>query len=463
MKTFTQSFYATILSTILLSSTAQATETDVGNGGHGIRCQDGKLYALDYVLTLNSKGQDEVLPSFKTASDALNILSQMAEILENKVPTLGKELKWFIHWRNNTKDWTQEKIWLDGDGELKALGDEWIIRDLQKYCKPQVDANKKVMTNQAIIRSKPSKTVIFYYDEADLSELEKNSPVQLSYLYTHEFLRDYTQDPRIIMLVNALLHSQQILSLNEEQMVQSLENLGLPRFKTKTQMERENNPPKAHKKIILEEGSYKPFNGNYLRTDMIVDHKEGYLHEIEGGNSYYYKCEDMLEDQVGPHLINKSECTHIDDDIKIVIQVLSPNTYVKQVYQDYRHLRSIFYWGTDSNHAWGHIENGQEVYHNRRILKGGYVSSDERYRLSLDYLSLEKTMIMVEGGYVFTLTCVINEDNKLSCLDESSYESMRPEITQLDNSRLLLAYRNASGQTYYQGVFRWKQWNGSRL
>jgi hypothetical protein len=211
---------------IILSSLnvmAQGAEANAGNGGDVAFCSEAQeindlvgAFALDYLRgkkTYGTHDPEYVSPSF---------FGSMERILSNlklKVPELGNSLEEFMRFVENTYDFTQERVWTPSQLPLTPIFDEGLRVNLPENCQNVV---------QAIVRSGTG-PIEYLFDEKTLGVL---SGLQLSFLYIHEWLRDFTDDPVTIVKVNWLLHSKRIESLSSEQLVAELKGRKLGSFTT---------------------------------------------------------------------------------------------------------------------------------------------------------------------------------------------------------------------------------------
>src|SRR3989338_7645024 len=172
---------------LLTSANVFASEGRDGAGGDAIRCNE-KLYALDYFQTQsgNARGPEAI----KNAKDTKEILKFLSANLKTKLPELSANLEDFIKFNDNEVDNAEKRLWIGGTLPLVDIKDEGMLRTLPEACRKP---NGALDLLQAVIR-KDGKVTEYYYDEKVLKELEENSPEQLSYIYLHEWLRDFTSD-----------------------------------------------------------------------------------------------------------------------------------------------------------------------------------------------------------------------------------------------------------------------------
>lgn len=205
----------------LMPNTSSAKGGLDAGGGYAIQCDDGKLYSWDYVnQPFSAMPVNPQLLKAKTAKEVVNLIA--ARLIKINVQ-MGESLADFAKFNEdylaevepNAFETSETRVWLKNANPLLQLNDEDRMR-IPKSCVKAAKANFKV--KQAVVR-KPiggynkesgndSETRLLYYADSNvLSALEKNSPIQLSSLYIHEWLRDYVQDPSKIAMANQLLHA----------------------------------------------------------------------------------------------------------------------------------------------------------------------------------------------------------------------------------------------------------------
>lgn len=214
-------------------STASAGGLDAG-GGYAIRCDDGKLYAWDYVNAPFSG--INVRESYKKAKNAKEIVAKIALRLEDYNLGMAESLRDYQKFNEDPSDVDEGRVWLKSTNPLIELNDADITR-LPKNCISR--ATKKFRLQQAVVRYKregdTTERVFYAADSRILSALEKNNPVQLSFLYIHEWLRDFTEDSQTLSMANQLLHSEK-WPANEGAFRQVMDGFGI-----KIALREENN------------------------------------------------------------------------------------------------------------------------------------------------------------------------------------------------------------------------------
>ncbi len=219
----------------------------VGHGGDFVHCtasRDNFLkgdYSLDYLLTLDSKTDSSSVAPVTTWQASLQ---RMQTLLDEKVPSLGASLREFVPTILNKSDLTMSKIWepapfglvdikdeyvaSEGSGSLGSvdLVDDFIAAQLPDNCK----VNGVVKLMQAVIRLDPAftgsgKKVIFKYLPDVIDEAQQKSPLQLSYLFVHEWLWDLSSNVERNRRMNKLFHSVEFTRMSAEEALSALRGL----------------------------------------------------------------------------------------------------------------------------------------------------------------------------------------------------------------------------------------------
>lgn len=214
-----KSLLLTIFVALIFRSTAHAGPGSSG-GGDAIRCNDGLTYALDYVLTDGSGTVDARLEHLPSSE---HILKVIVESLRNKIPALSRSLDDFSKFPEQPSS-SSKRLWLTRKNPLIYLNDQ-NIDQVPVNC---LDQNHNPNIWQAVIRTAGEGTFILYQrDPNALAELAKNSSIQVSFMYIHEWLRDYTTNPVVIRNVNRYLHSAGTLAASAEELRAVLNGFGL--------------------------------------------------------------------------------------------------------------------------------------------------------------------------------------------------------------------------------------------
>jgi hypothetical protein len=211
-------------------SLAEKAEGGVaGGGGDAILCNDGKYYSYDYIITLGSA--ETLNPEYINATSAKQIVLDIAKNLKTKVMYMGPNLEAFVARIGasayDTNNYSQ-RVWLTGINPLFDVSDESRLR-IPKDCLNEVGEPKIF---QAVIRTKSKHGIIQYnYDQNITHALNSNSPMQLSFLYVHEWLRDYTDDPATLVNMTRMLHSKDWTGMDTKAVLMGMIRYGMSPLK----------------------------------------------------------------------------------------------------------------------------------------------------------------------------------------------------------------------------------------
>lgn len=185
---------------------------DVSLDFDAIRCADGKVYSWHFIQARPQ--MNLIRASYLKAKSANEILDGIVEQLVPIHPELSAKLREF----KTSRQWNQDshQVFTLDDANKTVLPAE---------CK---SGSEKVELYQAVTRTK-KKQVVYLYGANILKALEENHPLQLSFLYVREFLRDFTDDPVVLMKVNQLLH-QDLSQYSFYHFERKVKNLGLKKL-----------------------------------------------------------------------------------------------------------------------------------------------------------------------------------------------------------------------------------------
>lgn len=205
---------------------------DVGNGGDVVLCQKSEqnpfqgALSLDYMLTLQN-GSENAIRSVNSFSDSMSRISKIMndrcrEYQKPKGAGFSASLKEFLNLRDNHDNWSFPYIWNASAYGLVDIHDERISRLLPSNC--QSDKGPNII--QAIIRKQRNdmNIIVFEYDPKIDLELQRQ-PLQQSFLYMHEFLRNYLVDIDQLRWLNWFLHSQKMETLSDSEFQTSINRL----------------------------------------------------------------------------------------------------------------------------------------------------------------------------------------------------------------------------------------------
>ncbi len=222
----------------LYSFLAYAEGGHVGNGGNALQCHpspanhlDG-IYSLDYVLTLDSAtGDDGLSPVADWSSSAV----RLQRLLEEKVPGLAPSFADFVRQLYNrdygqNSVWSpQTRVWEPAPFGLVKLDDQELVSLLPENC----SENGTFKIIQAVVRQRPGSsgapdsTVVYRYFPQVLDQLNRQSPLQLSFVLVHEWLWDVSRNVDRNRRVNRFLHSRDFEQMSASQANAVLRGMGL--------------------------------------------------------------------------------------------------------------------------------------------------------------------------------------------------------------------------------------------
>lgn len=171
------------------------------------------LYTLDYLLSREddfNENENEFFRFSNHAKGTDNILQNVLTKLELVSPQAAKSFNSFISLVEN-RDWSIDiqddqfvRVW-EPKSRLLDYKDEDFIRDLPSNCYRD---DGKLDVSQVVLREDINSNIIYHYNRNLFNQL-KASPLQMSYLLVHEWLRDYTVSTSSIRRVVQYLHSQE--------------------------------------------------------------------------------------------------------------------------------------------------------------------------------------------------------------------------------------------------------------
>ncbi len=219
------------LATFLASTTHAAAGGYVGNGGDGIECRkdpanrfDG-IYALDYLVTLPTLVGDDGLSPVASWSTSE---TRIKKLLRKNVPSLAQSFEHFAGLIYNTS-YAEDRVWESSPFGLMKLDDQRLTSLIPANCKKGADP----MVMQAVIRlyegysgTRPGHFV-YKYDPNLLAQISGQDPLQLSFLFVHEWLWDISPNVERNRRVNRFLHSKEIETLSPAEVVAELTGMGL--------------------------------------------------------------------------------------------------------------------------------------------------------------------------------------------------------------------------------------------
>ena len=259
-------FAITLLLSLTATLSASARADGTRGGGNAIRCDDGKLYAWDYI---NAKFENMPIDEqLLAARDTKGILETIAKRLPEISLDLAFTLDDFRKFNSDLYDESSTRVWISGKNPLINVGDEDRTR-IPKSCVANADAGFKLY--QAVIRTQSGSDgkIRYEFDPELTAELERTNPIQLSFLYIHEWLRDFLKDANSIALATQLIHSTRFAKATPSASHRVLGEIGI-RLKT-----------------LLLKGHYPLVSGKALLSNMEIGYglaqdKKSYVYIVKG-------------------------------------------------------------------------------------------------------------------------------------------------------------------------------------
>jgi hypothetical protein len=216
------------------------------HGGDGVYCEANpalnKLqgyYMLDFALMRKGmvQGRFEIHPELWAMSDPQAILAWIEGRLETLWPRLAHELHAFRAnafadgWIpvDNLDRIQDEGLWHRPDQSAVEL--IFPSMGLPWNCGGRADhPGQPFMEIEEVVRRapQPGGGRIYYYEKSRLDELARNRALQVSFLLTHEWLRDYTQEPEALRRINRMLHSEVMLEWGRPRFRSAMAAMGFP-------------------------------------------------------------------------------------------------------------------------------------------------------------------------------------------------------------------------------------------
>lgn len=216
-------------------------ENGAGRGGGGtIYCRPSPHGSLQgyYVLDYLTSTRYELPGSFPEIS------SKIYSRLYESFPLLARSYREFltsfygISDQRREQDSTPKRSWYPKDRLAYFTDDELKEVDLRALSTlPQeCFSNGKLNLRQTVVRDRILNEslrdhVSYYYDTSIIEEFFDKKPLQLSYLLTHEWLRDFIKSASILRGLNSMLHSREFFELSPHELKKRLKELGKGDYK----------------------------------------------------------------------------------------------------------------------------------------------------------------------------------------------------------------------------------------
>jgi hypothetical protein len=113
---------------------------------------------------------------------------------------------------------------------LERLDDEGNIDEMPDDCRIGYPVVRFYNVWQTVVRTSRNGSVRYVYSGPAFKHLLRMGGHQMSFMFVHEWLRDYTHDPEAIRHLNWFLHSKAAHTLSPREFRGRLRRLGMPVF-----------------------------------------------------------------------------------------------------------------------------------------------------------------------------------------------------------------------------------------
>ena len=193
----------------------------VGNGGNIARCATKSNYqSLDYMLTKGMYGKRVSISPIKSLNQSFQ---RILNLILQKFPKRQESFREFVGLVRN-RDESKQYVWHIATDGLDSILE--LDVHLPFLCRSNFGSTDIL---QAVVREKPDSSgqIIFDYDQNIFLTLEKDDPLQLSFLLVHEWLWNFFADIEQVRKVNYFLHSSLFDELSPSESFLELNRLGL--------------------------------------------------------------------------------------------------------------------------------------------------------------------------------------------------------------------------------------------
>lgn len=222
-----------------VEGSSMAINGDGRGGGDLVYCRPqmdvsrfSGLYTLDYLLTreddFNENNNEYFRFSNNLRGSAVDIVNNIVTKLEEASPLAARSLRSFIQMVEN-RDWSIAvdndqvvRVW-EPKARLLDYKDEDFVSDLPTNCYKD---NGKLDISQVVLREDINSNILYHYNRNLFNQL-KGSPLQMSYLLVHEWLRDYTVHAASIRRVTQYLHSQEFFDHQGYESYSAIRRMGI--------------------------------------------------------------------------------------------------------------------------------------------------------------------------------------------------------------------------------------------
>lgn len=210
-------------------SSADGTKIGNGDGGDAVYCAWSRgsdmsegYYFLDYLVTMDMDfGEDATVANWnQSASRIQNIFASIS-------PGMAASFKSFVQDTANHHDYTRPHVW-EPATEILAINDQKLVSSVPANCKngDNIKLFQVVAHQNDVVSGRPSGQRVYTYLPKMFIELSKTSPLQLSYLYTHEWLWKHSSNINRNRRINRMIHSAKIEEMSPTEITNQLLGMG---------------------------------------------------------------------------------------------------------------------------------------------------------------------------------------------------------------------------------------------
>ena len=223
---------ALVLSACGAISANAGTKIGNGDGGDAVLCHSSQrsdlpqagYYSLDYLATLGLQFGDVV-----GASSWAESSSRIEMILNQVAPDIAQSFVEYSRDVRNTTDYTRANVWEIAPFGLVSIDDQQVVTTMPENCLEQgtLKAVQAVVHQNEELSGRPVGKQIYNFVPQVLDELERTSPLQLSFLYVHEWLWKHSDNVSRNRRINRFLHGTAIEQMSAEAVRNQLVGMGL--------------------------------------------------------------------------------------------------------------------------------------------------------------------------------------------------------------------------------------------
>lgn len=222
-----------LLLTMIAATSAWAEDgVKIGNGdgGDAVYCRhssddnvpvDG-YYFLDYLATLNMDFGENVQITGWSQSAA-----RIQHIFQSLSPGMAESFKSYVQDLANHHDFTRAHVWEPADGIL-AIHDQKLVSSVPESCMNHgsIKLFQVVAHQNPQVSGRPAGQRVYTYVPKMFDALNKTSPLQMSYLYLHEWLWKHSDNVNRNRRINRMIHSVSLQEMSAAEIKQQLIGMG---------------------------------------------------------------------------------------------------------------------------------------------------------------------------------------------------------------------------------------------